>query len=88
MEIIYLQQAVADLEYWKKSGNKIIQSRITKLIESIEQTPFPGIGKPERLKYHHSGKWATRITEEHRLIYEAEENRITAWSLRGHYENA
>jgi len=86
MEIVYLRQALDDLKYWKKSGNKIVQKRITQLIDSIEKTPFEGIGKPEGLKYHHFGKWSRRITEEHRIIYEVEDDKIFIWSLRGHYE--
>jgi len=38
VEIIYLQQALDDLKHWKKSGNKVVQKRITQLIESIEIT--------------------------------------------------
>lgn len=86
MEVIYLQQALTDLRYWKKSGNKLIQKRISQLIENIEKNPFEGIGKPEPLKYHHFGKWSRRINDEHRIIYEVENNRIIIWSLRGHYE--
>lgn len=86
MEIIYLQQALEDIKYWKKSGNKSIQNRITGLLESIEETPFEGIGKPERLKYHHSGKWPGRITKADRIIYEVEEDRIFIYSLKGHYK--
>lgn len=85
MEVAYLQQALDDLEYWKKSGSKAIQSRITKLIKSIEQTPFEGIGKPEALKHNYAGKWSRRITDEHRLIYEVEAERIYVYSLKGHY---
>ena len=86
MEIAYLQQALDDLEYWKKSGNKAVQARITKLIESIEQTPFEGIGKPEGLKHNHAGKWSRRITDEHRLIYKVESERVYIYSLKGHYD--
>lgn len=86
MEVIYLDQAIIDLKYWKKSGNKLVQKRITQLIQNIEKTPFEGIGKPERLKYHHFGKWSRRINDEHRIIYEVEDHRIIIWSLRGHYE--
>ena len=55
MEIIYSDEAIADRDYWIKSKNKKIQERITALIDSIEETPFLGIGKPEGLKYNLSG---------------------------------
>lgn len=86
MEVAYLQQALDDLEYRRKSGNNVVQARITKLIESIEQTPLEGIGKPEALKHNHAGKWSRRITDEHRLIYKVEGERIYIYSLKGYYE--
>ncbi len=86
MEIIYLQQALDDLINWRKSGKKLIQKRISELIKSIEQTPFEGIGKPEGLKYEHSGKWSRRISRADRIIYEVDESKVFIYSLRGHYE--
>jgi toxin YoeB len=85
VEIVYLPQALDDLKFWRNSGNKAAQKRITELLESIEQTPFEGIGKPELLKYDLVGKWSRRITKEHRLIYEMEGNTVFIYSLRGHY---
>ena len=85
MEIVYLPQALDDLKFWRNSGNKAVQKRITELLESIDQTPFEGIGKPELLKYDLAGKWSRRITKEHRMIYEFEGNTVFIYSLRGHY---
>ena len=51
MEVDFLDKAIDDIEFWKKSGNKTIQSKITKLLESICITPYSGIGKPEPLKH-------------------------------------
>ena len=58
MEVIFSPRALEDLKYWKKSGNKFIQSKISKLIEAIKSNPFEGIGKPEPLKYNLSGAWS------------------------------
>lgn len=85
IKIVYLPRAQADLAYWKKSGNKNIQLRITKLIQSILETPFEGIGKPEALKYDFTGWWSRRINEEHRLVYKVEEEKITIAQMRFHY---
>ena len=85
MEIVYTEKAKADIAWWRKSGNKQIQKRITELITSIVETPFEGIGKPELLKYELSGKWSRRITQEHRIVYAVEENRIIIISLLYHY---
>ncbi len=85
MEIDYLDKAVDDIEFWKKAGNKVIQVRISKLLESISKTPYSGIGKPEPLKHQLSGYWSRRITEEHRIIYTVSADRIKIISLRFHY---
>ena len=85
MEIIYTNRAINDISYWKKSGNKTIQNKITKLLKSIEATPFEGIGKPEALKYDLTGFWSRRINKEHRLVYKVKDESITVYSLKGHY---
>jgi toxin YoeB len=89
MEVIYSPKAIEDLKYWKKSGNKIIQKRITALIDAIQQNPYEGIGKPEPLKYNLAGAWSRRITKEHRLVYEINERNeliiLDVLSLKGHY---
>ena len=85
MEIIFLKQALLDTDFWKKVGNKAIQKKITALLESIAQTPFSGIGKPELLIHDLSGLWSRRITDEHRLVYEVEDNKVFIYSLKGHY---
>ncbi len=76
MEIEFLGSALDDLNYWKKSGNKTIQKRISKLLISMSKTPYTGIGKPELLKHELSGFWSRRITDEHRIVYTVSDNRI------------
>jgi toxin YoeB len=85
MEIAYTQKALIDLELWRKSGNKTMQKKISEIIESIQQNPFEGIGKPEALKYALAGKWSRRITAQHRIIYQVQEEKIFILSLHGHY---
>lgn len=90
MEVIYSEKAQKDRDYWKKSGNKAIMNKISALIEDIMLHPFEGIGKPEPLKYHLTGRWSRRINHEHRIIYRVtDENTIEILeilSLKGHYE--
>ncbi|MEY3501715.1 MAG: Toxin YoeB, partial [Bacteroidota bacterium] len=81
----YTLQAKEDLAYWKKVNNVIVLKKIRKLIESILETPFEGIGKPEPLKYSLSGTWSRRISQEHRLVYEVTGKLITLLSMKGHY---
>ena len=85
MEIEFAKQAQLDLAYWKKSGNKIIQKKISDLLEDLQSNPFEGIGKPEALKHSLSGSWSRRINLEHRMVYEVIDEIIYIQSLRGHY---
>jgi toxin YoeB len=85
MEIIYQPKALDDLKYWKKSGQKQIQVRILSLLQSIQQTPYEGIGKPEPLKHNWTGMWSRRISNVHRIIYEVKANEIHIYSLKDHY---
>ena len=85
MEINFLPEAVEDLNYWKKSGNKQIQKKITSILLAIMEDPFHGIGKPEPLKFNLSGKWSRRINDEHRVIYDISDNTVNIYSLKGHY---
>ncbi|WP_316825744.1 Txe/YoeB family addiction module toxin [Pedobacter miscanthi] len=73
MEIVFLPKANDDLDFWKKSGNSIVQKKIHSLLVAINNSPFEGIGKPEPLKYNLAGKWSRRINSEHRIIYAVSE---------------
>lgn len=87
MDIIYSTQAIEDLNYWKRSGNKAVMKRITLLLTDIAEHPFTGIGKPEPLKYELSGKWSRRINSEHRIIYSVHDDvlEIHILAMRYHY---
>ncbi|MGV8090580.1 MAG: Txe/YoeB family addiction module toxin [Mangrovibacterium sp.] len=86
MEIAFDEIALADLQFWKSSGNIIIQKRIQKLLTAIIETPYSGIGRPEALKYSLAGKWSRRINKEHRVVYSIHDKVIRVHSLRGHYK--
>lgn len=87
MEISYTPDALKDLEFWKKSGNKAITKKITTLIHAIDENPYKEVGKPEQLKHELSGYWSRRINKEHRIVYEVliEDNKVVVLSLKGHY---
>lgn len=78
---------VAWQEYvdWQFKDAKIVQ-RINNLVKDIEQNGVSkGIGKPERLK--HMKRWLRRIDDEHRLVYDIDENGyLYILSCKGHYE--
>lgn len=88
MELVLLEQARKDRDYWKKSGNTKIQNRISALLKDILQHPFTGIGKPEPLQHNLKGLWSRRINDEHRLVYQVSDGMIYVYvlSMRFHYK--
>lgn len=87
MELVLLDKAQEDRDYWKKTGNVAIMKRISALLKDIMEHPFSGIGKPEALKHDLQGKWSRRITKEHRLIYSVSDCKVYVYvfSMRNHY---
>ena len=85
MEVVFFDQAREDIEFWKKSGQKKIMTRITNLLNDIQKHAYSGIGKPEELKHDLSGWWSRRINREHRLIYRVVNDKIQVLSMRYHY---
>ncbi len=85
MEIIFSPSALRELNTLKRAGDIIHLKKIRLLLESIQQTPFEGIGKPEALKHQLSGCWSRRISLEHRLVYEVKKDKIVVLSIKGHY---
>lgn len=79
------EQAVEDVAYHKKSGNKAVLKKLSVLFNEISDHPFTGTGKPEALKHHLSGKWSRRINQEHRIVYEVFDNYVKIHSLKYHY---
>jgi toxin YoeB len=59
--------------------------KLIDLLNSINRTPFSGIGKPERLKGR-PGEWSRRIDDYHRLVYKIENDEIVIVECGGHYE--
>ena len=86
MDITWANKALKDKKFWEKHNPKV-EKRIMDLIESIKQTLYFGIGKPEALKHNLSSLWSRRIDKEHRLIYKYDEKikSIEIKSCKGHY---
>ncbi len=73
-----------DLTYWTEEDRKTAL-KVLKLVEACLRDPFAGLGKPEPLKYLGPGIWSRRITQEHRMVYLVEEERIVFVQARLHY---
>ncbi len=82
----FTDKAKEDIAAHKKSGNKAILNKLLTLLEELAEDPFTGTGKPEPLKHNLAGMWSRRINNEHRLVYEVEENTVFILSAKGHYE--
>jgi toxin YoeB len=68
MEVVYKEKALKDIKLWKKSGNKKIQEKISRLIRDIQLHPENGLGKPEALKYELTGLWSREIDKKTELF--------------------
>ena len=85
MELEPTDTAKEDIKFFAKSGQINVIEKIEKLLISIKETPFSGIGKPGPLKYEYSGKWSRRIDGTNRIIYGVEGNTVYIYSAKGHY---
>ncbi|NOX80024.1 MAG: Txe/YoeB family addiction module toxin [Deltaproteobacteria bacterium] len=84
MKLIFSEHAWQDYLYWQRTDKKTLK-RINRLIRDIQRIPYEGIGKPEPLKHGLSGYWSRRVTDEHRIVYKAENDSILIAQLRYHY---
>ena len=84
MNILFTGKAWEDYQYWVSTDPSLV-TRINRLINDAQRTPFTGIGKPEALKHQLAGYWSRRITDEHRLVYAVEDNQVVIIVARHHY---
>jgi len=84
MRLTFTESAWQDY-LWLLENNRPLLKRVNQLIRDIARSPFDGIGKPEPLKGHLSGKWSRRIKQEHRLVYEIKSGDVVVISCRYHY---
>ena len=86
MSNILADEAWEEYVEWQIKDKKIA-IKINELIKDINRNGLDkGIGKPEPLRYRKA--WSRRITDEHRLVYNFDENKnLIILSCKGHYEN-
>ncbi len=84
INISYDDRAWEEILWFGKNDQKLL-AKIMELINSISSNPFSGIGKPEPLTGNLKGYWSRRITDEHRLIYKAENDKVVVLRVKGHY---
>ena len=76
--------AFEDLAWWIEK-DRAQALRIMRLVREIQRDPFSGLGKPEPLKHELSGCWSRRINQEHRIVYQVQEDKIRILACRFHY---
>lgn len=86
MSSIFADEAWEEYVEWQIKDKKIA-IKINELIKDINRNGLDkGMGKPEPLRYRKA--WSRRITDEHRLVYNFDENKnLIILSCKGHYEN-
>lgn len=84
-EAVFYPKFREELLFWVKTDRKAAL-RILELVEAVLADPFNGIGKPEALKHELAGCWSRRITQEHRLVYQVNAERVYFLQARYHYE--
>jgi toxin YoeB len=79
--------ALGDIEFHKKSGNKVLLNKLSILLNELVDHPKTGTGKPEEIKYKQTNCWSRKINDKHRLVYIIEEEIITVIILqtKGYY---
>ena len=87
-ELIFFKDALKDIEYWKKSGDKHAIKKIDKILEALENDPYsPNPGNPELLKY--ASGYSRRINKKDRITYNVieSEKKVVIFRIRGHYND-
>lgn len=83
-EAVFHPEFREDLRFWVETDRRTAL-RAMDIIEAVMRDPFDGIGKPEPLKYLAPGTWSRRLTQEHRIVYLVNDDRIDFLQARYHY---
>jgi toxin YoeB len=70
---------------WQRIDKKTV-NKINELLKDIDRHPFEGLGKPEPLKHELNGYWSRHINDEHRLVYQVQNDSIYIARSKYHYK--
>ena len=84
MSNIFSDKAWEEYTEWQIIDKTMVK-KINELIKDINRNGLSdGKGKPEPLRYRKA--WSRRITQEHRIVYNLDENKnLIIYSCKGHY---
>lgn len=73
---------------WKKS-NPLLHKRLVRIVTSIAEDPYHGIGHPEPLVGGGGITYSRRISANDRIIYRIHDNEVyvVVVDLAGHYDD-
>ncbi|MDA3958377.1 Txe/YoeB family addiction module toxin [Oceanispirochaeta sp.] len=83
MNILFTEDSWKDYLFWQINDKRTLK-KINDLIKAIQREPYQGIGKPEPLKFQLQGCWSRRIDQEHRLVYQVQDEVLSIISCRFH----
>jgi toxin YoeB len=75
-----------DYLYWQTQDKKTLK-KIHKLLQDIERNGYNCIGKPEPLKYDHSGFWSVEIDEKNRIVFRIQDDMLEITQCGSHYRD-
>jgi toxin YoeB len=81
----FSKTALKDIEKHKKSGDKAILIKISKLLKELMNHPTEGTGQPEMLKGNLQGLYSRRINKKHRLVYSIDGQKVIVHVLSAYY---
>ena len=84
MPLIWDENAWDDYLWWQAQDRRVLK-RINALIADIVRNGNAGIGIPGQLTRDVAGYWSRRITDEHRLVYQAGDDDVRIAACRYHY---
>jgi toxin YoeB len=84
VRVVFTPLGWDDYVHWQKA-DRVMLTRINRLIDDITRDPFEGLGKPEQLRHALAGAWSRRIDQEHRLVYLVEGDDMVIVKARYHY---
>ena len=84
-EAVFHPHFLEDLRHWVETDRKLAL-RTLSLVEAILRDPFVGVGKPEPLRFLAPNTWSRRLTQEHRVVYLVQDERLVFLQARYGYE--
>jgi toxin YoeB len=82
-EASFQPEFIEDLRHWDETDRKVVL-RVFALSQATLRDPFEGSGRPQPLKCLALNTWSRRLTQEHRVVYLVDHDRIDFLQCRYH----